>query len=53
MDFGKINPPHHDAAPALLSDAGGKEIQPVTTNTGTQIYCKDQGKYLHSRNDPI
>jgi hypothetical protein len=41
MDFGKINPPHHDAAPGLRSDAGCKEIQPMTMNTGTQIYCKD------------
>jgi hypothetical protein len=41
MDFGKINPLHHDAAPGLRSDADGTEIQPMTTNTGTQIYCKD------------
>jgi hypothetical protein len=40
MVFGKINPPHHDAAPELRSGAGGKEKQPMTTNTGTRIYCK-------------
>jgi hypothetical protein len=41
MVFGKINPPHHDAGPGLRSDAGGKEIQSMTTKTTTQIYCKD------------